>query len=149
MNIFYVIFFFIIYVEFDVYKGKLFQVKVKEYVEVFFDGVGVFVFFYIDDLEFDLKKYKVLVGFFCCVIVNIENDVVKEGIIVFLFVVVFDNNLNSKIVFIYNLFIQKVELCKVSDEGIIVGCNDLIVFGNIELGEQVVFVGVFYLVDGQ
>ena len=34
---------------------------------------------YIDDPEFDVKKYKVSVGFSCRVIVNIENDVVKEG----------------------------------------------------------------------
>ena len=133
-----------IYVEFDAYKGKLFQAKVKEYVEA-----GVPVFLYIDDPEFDLKKYKVSVGFSCRVIVNIENDVVKEGITVPLSAVVFDNNLNSKIVFIYNPSTQKVELRKVSDEGIIVGRNDLIVSGNIEPGEQVVSAGASYLVDGQ
>ena len=42
-----------------------------------------------------------------------------------------------------------VELRKVSDEGIIVGRNDLIVSGNIEPGEQVVSAGASYLVDGQ
>ena len=138
-----------IYVEFDAYKGKLFQAKVKEYVEASPDGAGVPVFLYIDDPEFDLKKYKVSVGFSCRVIVNIENDVVKEGITVPLSAVVFDNNLNSKIVFIYNPSTQKVELRKVSDEGIIVGRNDLIVSGNIEPGEQVVSAGASYLVDGQ
>ena len=61
-----------IYVEFDAYKGKLFQAKVKEYVEASPDGAGVPVFLYIDDPEFDLKKYKVSVGFSCRVIVNIE-----------------------------------------------------------------------------
>ena len=74
---------------------------------------------------------------------------VKEGITVPLSAVVFDNNLNSKIVFIYNPSTQKVELRKVSDEGIIVGRNDLIVSGNIEPGEQVVSAGASYLVDGQ
>ena len=77
------------------------------------------------------------------------DDVVKEGITVPLSAVVFDNNLNSKIVFIYNPSTQKVELRKVSDEGIIVGRNDLIVSGNIEPGEQVVSAGASYLVDGQ
>ncbi len=125
------------------------QAKVKEYVEASPDGAGVPVFLYIDDPEFDLKKYKVSVGFSCRVIVNIENDVVKEGITVPLSAVVFDNNLNSKIVFIYNPSTQKVELRKVSDEGIIVGRNDLIVSGNIEPGEQVVSAGASYLVDGQ
>lgn len=49
--------------EFDAYKGKLFQAKVKEYVEASQDGAGVPVFLYIDDPEFDLKKYQVSVGF--------------------------------------------------------------------------------------
>ena len=44
-----------IYVEFDAYKGKLFQAKVKEYVEASPDGAGVPVFLYIDDPEFHLK----------------------------------------------------------------------------------------------
>ena len=114
-----------IYVEFDAYKGKLFQAKVKEYVEASPDGAGVPVFLYIDDPEFDLKKYKVSVGFSCRVIVNIENDVVKEGITVPLSAVVFDNNLNSKIVFIYNPSTQKVELRKVSDDTLVGSAPDI------------------------
>ena len=47
-----------IYVEFDAYKGKLFQAKVKEYVEASPDGAGVPVFLYIDDPEFDLKNIR-------------------------------------------------------------------------------------------
>ena len=46
-----------IYVEFDAYKGKLFQAKVKEYVEASPDGAGVPVFLYIDD-PFDLKNIR-------------------------------------------------------------------------------------------
>ena len=114
-----------IYVEFDAYKGKLFKAKVKEYVEASPDGAGVPVFLYIDDPEFDLKKYKVSVGFSCRVIVNIENDVVKEGITVPLSAVVFDNNLNSKIVFIYNPSTQKVELRKVSDDTLVGSAPDI------------------------
>ena len=138
-----------IYVEFDAYKGKLFQAKVKEYVEASPDGAGVPVFLYIDDPEFDLKKYKVSVGFSCRVIANIENDVVKEGITVPLSAVVFDNTLNSKKVFVYNPSTQKVEQRKVNDKGTIVGRNDLIVTGDVKAGEQVVSAGASYLVDGQ
>ena len=119
-----------IFVEFDAYKGKLFQAKVKEYVEASQDGAGVPVFLYIDDPEFDLKKYKVSVGFSCRVVVNIENETVKGGITVPLSAVVFDNNLNNKVVFIYNPSTQKVEKRKIYDEGTIVGRNDLIVTGD-------------------
>ncbi|MDE6799086.1 MAG: efflux RND transporter periplasmic adaptor subunit, partial [Phocaeicola sp.] len=138
-----------IYVEFDAYKGKLFQAKVKEYVEASPDGAGVPVFLYIDDPEFDLKKYQVSVGFSCRVIVNIENEVMREGITVPLSAVVFDNTLNSKKVFVYNPSTQKVEQRKVYDEGTIVGRNDLIVTGDVKAGEQVVSAGASYLVDGQ
>lgn len=135
--------------EFDAYKGKLFQAKVKEYVEASPDGAGVPVFLYIDDPEFDLKKYQVSVGFSCRVVVNIENDVVKEGITVPLSAVVFDNKLNSKSVFVYNPSTQKVEQRRITDEGVIVGRNDLIVEGDVKAGEQVVSAGASYLVDGQ
>ena len=138
-----------IFVEFDAYKGKLFQAKVKEYVEASQDGAGVPVFLYIDDPEFDLKKYKVSVGFSCRVVVNIENETVKGGITVPLSAVVFDNNLNNKVVFIYNPSTQKVEKRKIYDEGTIVGRNDLIVTGEVKAGEQVVAAGASYLVDGQ
>ena len=138
-----------IFVEFDAYKGKLFQAKVKEYVEASQDGAGVPVFLYIDDPEFDLKKYQVSVGFSCRVVVNIENETVKEGITVPLSAVVFDNTLNNKIVFIYNPSTQKVEKRKIYDEGTIVGRNDLTVSGEVKAGEQVVAAGASYLVDGQ
>ena len=121
----------------------------KEYVEASQDGAGVPVFLYIDDPEFDLKKYKVSVGFSCRVVVNIENETVKGGITVPLSAVVFDNNLNNKVVFIYNPSTQKVEKRKIYDEGTIVGRNDLIVTGEVKAGEQVVAAGASYLVDGQ
>ena len=138
-----------IFVEFDNYKGTRFKAKVKEYVEASPDGSGVPVFLYIDDPEFDLKKYKVSVGFSCRVVVNIENETVKGGITVPLSAVVFDNNLNNKVVFIYNPSTQKVEKRKIYDEGTIVGRNDLIVTGEVKAGEQVVAAGASYLVDGQ
>lgn len=138
-----------IYVEFDAYKGKLFQAKVKEYVEASPDGAGVPVFLYIDDPDFDLKTYRISVGFSCRVVINIENEKMKEGITVPLSAVVFDNKLNTKSVFIYNPSTQKVEQRKISDEGIIVGRNDLIVTGEVKAGEKVVAAGASYLVDGQ
>ena len=84
-------------------------------------------------------------GFSCRVIVNIENDVVKEGITVPLSAVVFDNTLNSTKVFVYNPSTQKVEQRKVNDKGPIVGRNDLIVTGDVKAGEQVVSAGASYL----
>lgn len=136
-------------VEFDAYKGKLFRAKVKEYIEASPDGAGVPVFLYIDDPEFDLKKYQVSVGFSCRVVVSIENDAMKEGITVPLSAVVYDNKANSKSVFIYNASTQKVERRSIDDRGVIVGRNDLIVTGNVKVGEQVVAAGASYLVDGQ
>lgn len=136
-------------VEFDAYKGKCFQAKVKEYVEASQDGAGVPVFLYIDDPDFDLKKYQISVGFSCRIKVNIQNETVREGITVPLSAVVYDNKNNTKSVFIYNPSTSQVEQRKITDDGTIVGRNDLLVKGDVKVGEKVVAAGASYLVDGQ
>ena len=138
-----------IYVEFDTFKGKYFKARVKEYVEASPDGSGVPVFLYIDDPTFDINKYKVSVGFSCRVIVKIENHSDISGVGVPLSAIVFDNKTNSKAVFIHNESEQKVRQCKVEDKGMIVGRDEVIVEGNLKVGERIVSAGASKLVDGQ
>ncbi len=138
-----------IYVEFDTFKGKLFKARVKEYVEASPDGSGVPVFLYIDDPEFDVNKYKISVGFSCRVIVNIENHSRVSGVGVPLSAIVYNNKANSKAVFVYNEKEQKVRECMVEDKGLIVGRDEVIVEGDLKVGERVVSAGANKLVDGQ
>lgn len=138
-----------IFVEFDTYKGKLFKAKVKEYVEASPDGAGVPVFLYIDDPEFNLEKYKISVGFSCNVIVNTVNEAYKDGMTVPLSAIVFDNKTNNKTVFVYDAATQKVAQRKVTDGGVLIGKDDVVVGGDLKPGEKVVAAGANYLVDGQ
>ena len=138
-----------IFVEFDTYKGKLFKATVKEYVEASPDGSGVPVFLNIDDPEFNVNNYKVSVGFSCRVVVKIENNTQISGVGVPLSAIVFDNNTNSKVVYVYNEQDQQVRMCKVEDKGAIVGRDEVIVEGQLKQGDRVVCAGAHMLVDGQ
>lgn len=137
------------YVEFDTCKGKYFKARVKEYVEASPDGSGVPVFLYIDDPEFDLNKYNISVGFSCRVIVKIENHSEVKGVGVPLSAIVFNNKANSKAVFVYNEKEQTVRQCNVEDKGVIVGRDEVIVEGDLKVGDRVVCAGGSKLVDGQ
>lgn len=138
-----------IYVEFDTYKGKLFKAEVKEYVQASPDGSGVPVFLRITDPDFDLNKYKISVGFSCKVIVNVENESIKEGIKVPLSAIVYDNVKNEKTVFVYNKDKQIVEQRTITDKGAIVERDEVVVIGDLKAGDDIVSAGATRLVDGQ
>ena len=138
-----------LYVEFDTYKGKLFKARVKEYVEASPDGSGVPVYLYMDDPTFNLDTYKISVGFSCKVIVRIENHSEVTGVGVPLSAIIFNNKLNSKVVFVYNEEEGNVSQCEVTDKGVIVGRDEVIVEGALKPGDRVVFAGASKLVDGQ
>ena len=138
-----------LYVEFDTYKGKQFKARVKEYVEASPDGSGVPVYLYIDDPEFNLDTYKISVGFSCKVIVRIENHTDVSGVGVPLSAIVFNNKLNSKVVFVYNKDEENVRQCEVTDKGVIVGRDEVIVEGDLKPNDRVVFAGANKLIDGQ
>lgn len=140
-----------LFVEFDAYKGKLFKAKIKEYVQASLNGAGVPVFMYIDDPEFNLNEYKISVGFSCKVIIRAE-DVVSgvDVLTVPLSAIVYDNNSNSKSVFVYNSASQTVEQRKISDiNGTILQDEDVIVNGDIKSGDKIVVAGATRLSNGQ
>ena len=138
-----------LYVEFDTYKGKLFKARVKEYVEASPDGSGVPVFLAIDDPTFNFHDYNIAVGFSCRVIVRIKNGIKSEGVGVPLSAIVYNNKLDSKVVFVYDEELGQVRLCPVTDRGLIVGRDEVIVDGDLKEGDMVVFAGATKLVDGQ
>lgn len=139
-----------LFIEFDAYRGKLFKAQVKQYVEASTNGAGVPVYLSIDDPEFDYNKYKISVGFSCRVILNVVNDELDSNTMTLpISAVVFDNTTNKKSVFVFNPSEQRVERRYIEDDGVIVGRNDLIVEGDIKVGESVVIAGASRLTDGQ
>lgn len=138
-----------LYVEFDTYKGRLFKARVKEYVEASPDGSGVPVFLSIDDPAFNLDDFRIAVGFSCRVIVRIANKLQLDGVGVPLSAIVFNNKLKQKVIFVYDEALGQVRECPVDDCGLIVGRDEVIVEGDVKVGERVVFAGATKLVDGQ
>lgn len=136
-------------VEFDAYKGHLFDAQVKEYVEASPDGAGVPVYLSINDSRFDLQTYQIAVGFSCRVILDTRLESHAEGFAVPLSAVVYDNQTGGKAVFVYQPSTHSVEQRNISDDGIVIGQNMLMVTGGVHADEQVVSAGASYLEDGQ
>ncbi|MFI3262795.1 MAG: efflux RND transporter periplasmic adaptor subunit [Rikenellaceae bacterium] len=139
-----------LYVEFDVYKGKRFEAQIKEYVEASPNGAGVPVYLKITDEEFNSGDYKISAGFSCRVKLVVESSLqYKNSITVPVSALVYDNENNQKSLFCYNPTTQSVERRHVSDNGIIIGEDMIIVEGDIKVGERIVAAGASYLTDGQ
>lgn len=138
-----------LYVEFDTYKGKYFKAEVKEYVKASPDGSGVPVYLKITDPEFDLKKYKISVGFSCRVAVQIHNVNRVGGVGVPLTSVILDNNTGNKTVFVYNENESIVKQVPVTSDGFIFERDKVAVQGDLKEGDRIVEAGATMLVDGQ
>ncbi|MFR9545583.1 MAG: efflux RND transporter periplasmic adaptor subunit [Rikenellaceae bacterium] len=139
-----------LYVEFDAYRGERFEAAVKEYVEASPDGAGVPVYLKITDPKFDLSKYNISVGFSCRVGLTIESSSqYTSALTVPLSAIILDNETGKKSIFCYNPKEQIVEKRFVSDNGVIVGRDKIIVEGDLKAGESVVAAGASYLTDGQ
>lgn len=138
-----------IYVEFDTYKGKYFKAEVKEFVKASPDGSGVPVYLKISDPEFNLKKYKISVGFSCRVAIQIENVNRVGGVGVPLTSLVLDNMTGNKTVFVYNENESTVKQLPVTSDGFIFGRDKVAVQGDLKEGDRIVDAGATMLVDGQ
>ncbi|MFR9605359.1 MAG: efflux RND transporter periplasmic adaptor subunit [Rikenellaceae bacterium] len=139
-----------LYVEFDVYKGERFEAEVKEYVEASNNGAGVPVYLKITDKRFNSGDYKISVGFSCRVRLVVESSSqYKNSITVPISAVVYDNENNQKSVFCYNPTTQSVDRRHISDSGVIIGEEMLVVEGDVKVGDRIVAAGASYLIDNQ
>lgn len=135
-------------VEFDNYKGKWFNAKVKEYVEASLDGSGIPVMLYIDDKDFDLSTYKISVGFSCHVALNADNETQKGATLIPLSAIVSDTSTGEMCVFVLDNQTGKVSQRVIVEDGL-VGRDQVIIAEGLKPGEQIVVAGATRLVDGQ
>ena len=135
-------------VEFDNYKGKWFNAKVKDYVEASLDGSGIPVMLYIDDKDFDLSKYKISVGFSCHIALNADNETQKSATLIPLSAIVSDSTTGDMYVFVIDKQTKKVAQRVIKEDGF-VGRDQVIVSNGLTAGEQIVVAGATRLVDGQ
>lgn len=134
-------------VEFDTYKGKWFQAKVKEFVDASPDGSGIPVRLAITDSSFNRERYHIYPGFSSKVMLSIENAR-REGYTVPLSAVFKDLKTNETSVWLYDSDTQTVERQKVMAEQLF-GVDNVWITAGLEADDVIVVAGVNYLTNGQ
>ncbi|MEF9985590.1 MAG: efflux RND transporter periplasmic adaptor subunit [Bacteroidales bacterium] len=137
-----------IYVEFDAYKGTKFRAKIKEFVQASPDGSGIPIFVTINDSKFNLKTYKVAVGFSCSIELVIKEKSLLAYTVIPMSAVVNNPTNNKGSVFIYDSVTKKVSRRDVK-YGEIINKTKIIVESGLNIGELVVSAGANRVIDGE
>ncbi len=137
-----------LYVEFDAYKGVKFKAKVKEYVQASPDGSGLPIYVKIIDPKFNLKDYKVAVGFSCSVELVIKDTKFTDYTIIPLTSVVDDPKTSDKYVYVYDSQTKKVSRRDILG-GEIINKNQVVVLEGLTPGEKVISAGATRISDGE
>lgn len=135
-------------VEFDTYKGKIFNAKLEEYLDISTDGTGIPVTIIIDDPTFDRSIYDVKPGFTCNI--KLASDIapfIEEKMMNIPLSAVFGESGDKK------TYVWIINNDKVSRREVTVysptGEANLLISKGVKPGETIVIAGVHQLVEGQ
>ena len=135
-------------VEFDTYKGKTFNAKLEEYLDISTAGTGIPVTITIEDPAFNRSLYDVKPGFTCKI--KLASDVapfLEEKLVNIPLSAIFGESENQK------TYVWVVKDNKVSKREVTVysptGEANALISAGIQPGETIVIAGVHQLVDGQ
>ena len=135
-------------VEFDTYKGKIFNAKLEEYLDISTDGTGIPVTIIIDDPTFDRSIYDVKPGFTCNI--KLASDIapfIEEKMMNIPLSAVFGECGDKK------TYVWIINNDKVSRREVTVysptGEANLLISKGVKPGETIVIAGVHQLVEGQ
>ncbi len=135
-------------VEFDSYKGKVFNAKLEEYLDISTDGTGIPVTITINDPAFDRTVYDVKPGFTCSI--RLASDITpftEEKLMNVPLSAVFGDSESKR------TYVWVVKDGKVSRREITVysptGEANLLISKGLQPDETVVTAGVYQLTDGQ
>ena len=135
-------------VEFDTYKGKIFNAKLEEYLDISTDGTGIPVTIIIDDPTFDRSIYDVKPGFTCNI--KLASDIapfIEEKMMNIPLSAVFGESGDKK------TYVWRINNDKVSRREVTVysptGEANLLSSKGVKPGETIVIAGVHQLVEGQ
>lgn len=134
-------------IEFDTYKGKWFQAKVKEFVDASPDGSGIPVKLAIVDSSFNRNKYNIYPGFSCKVILRIDNMIANSYVIP-LSAVFKDLKTEETSVWLYDAAGSSVKRQKI-DATQLTGSDNVVVASGLESEDVIVVAGVNYITEGQ
>ena len=135
-------------VAFDTYKGKMFNAKLEEYLDISTDGTGIPVTITIDDPSFDRILYDVKPGFTCSIRFSANvGPLVEESMTVVPLSAVFGESESKK------MYVWVVDGNKVSRREVAVmsptGEAQAFISSGLKAGEKVVIAGVYQLVEGE
>ncbi len=135
-------------VEFDTYKGKIFNARLEEYLDISTDGTGIPVTIIIDDPTFDRSIYDVKPGFTCNI--KLASDIapfIEEKMMNIPLSAVFGESGDKK------TYVWIINNDKVSRREVTVysptGEANLLISKGVKPGETIVIAGVHQLVEGQ
>lgn len=134
-------------VEFDIFKNKKFNARIKQYVEVTTDGSGIPVSIIIDDPNFENIDVLIKPGFACNVNMNIDTKkfIGQELTSIPLSAIYADAATNTKNVWV--VINNTVKLRKVLT-GKLIGEDSIVVEAGLAAGETIVTAGVTQLKEG-
>lgn len=135
-------------VAFDTYKGKMFNAKLEEYLDISTDGTGIPVTITIDDPSFDRVLYDVKPGFTCSIRFSANvGPLVEESMTVIPLSAVFSESESKK------MYVWILDGNKVSRREVAVmsptGEAQAFISSGLKAGEKVVIAGVYQLVEGE
>lgn len=136
-------------VQFDTYKGKFFDARLKEFLEISAQGAGLPVTITIDDPAFDKAIYDVKPGFTCNIrlTANINSFLPENLTIVPLSAVFEDTTNNQTCVWILKedntVERRVVEVYSPSKE------SQLLISKGLVPGEKIVTAGVYQIINGE
>lgn len=135
-------------VAFDTYKGKMFNAKLEEYLDISTDGTGIPVTITIDDPSFDRVLYDVKPGFTCSIRFSANvGPLMEESMTVVPLSAVFGES-ESKKMYVWILDGNKVNRREVAVMSP-TGEAQAFISSGLKAGEKVVIAGVYQLVEGE
>lgn len=135
-------------VAFDTYKGKMFNAKLEEYLDISTDGTGIPVTITIDDPSFDRILYDVKPGFTCSIRFSANvGPLLEESMTVVPLSAVFGESESKK------MYVWILDGNKVNRREVVVmsptGEAQAFISSGLKAGEKVVIAGVYQLVEGE
>lgn len=134
-------------VEFDTFKGHVFNAKLEEYLDISTDGTGIPVSITIDDPTFDRDLYAVKPGFTCSIHFSADvGPLVQDSWTIIPLSAVFGESDGQK------MYVWVVEDNKAHKRQVTVnaptGNAQVIVSEGLKPGERIIIAGVHQLVEG-
>lgn len=135
-------------VEFDTFKGHVFQAKLEEYLDISTEGTGIPVSITIDDPSFDRDLYAVKPGFTCSIQFTADvGPLVQDSWTIIPLSAVFGESEGT------NMYVWVVKDNKVYKREVTVnaptGEAQVLISEGLKPGEEIVTAGVYQLVEGE